>query len=132
MASTTTPPQPTGPYKLITVNTAPDRARRLIGRVVEDVKEQYTILHVANVATNMDISSSSAIEEVQAAVEENQPDVLFTASMWTPEESGRIIAIAKGVIPGLKTFSLPQGLQVDKGPDAVVEYIKENLPSLLG
>ncbi|KAK3323594.1 hypothetical protein B0T19DRAFT_401907 [Cercophora scortea] len=122
-STTTTASQPAGPYKLITVNTAPDRARRLIGRVVEDVKEQYTILHVANVAT---------IEEVQAAVEEYQPDVLFTASMWTPEESGRIIAIAKGVIPELKTFSLPQGLQVEKGPDAVVEYIKENLPSLLG
>ena len=28
-------------------------------------------------------------------------------------------------------FSLPLGLQVQKGPDAVVEYIKENLPGLL-
>jgi hypothetical protein len=35
-------------------------------------------------------------------------------------------------VPGLKTFSLPQGLQVNKGPDAVVEYTKENLPALLG
>jgi len=51
--------------------------------------------------------------------------------MWTPEESQKIISIAKGIIPGLKTFSLPQGLQVEKGPDAVVEYIEENLPSLL-
>lgn len=55
----------------------------------------------------------------------------FTASMWTPEESQKIIAIAKEVVPNLKTFSLPQGLQVQKGPDAVVEYIEENLPSLL-
>jgi hypothetical protein len=39
---------PTGPYKLVTVNTAPDRARRLIGRVVEDVKEKYTIIHAGN------------------------------------------------------------------------------------
>ena len=39
---------PKGPYKLVTVNTAPDRARRLIGRVVEDLKEQYTIQHLAN------------------------------------------------------------------------------------
>jgi hypothetical protein len=52
--------------------------------------------------------------------------------MWTPEEARQIIAIAKEIVPGLKTFSLPQGLQVDKGPDAVVEYIKENLPTLLG
>jgi hypothetical protein len=56
----------------------------------------------------------------------------FTASMWTPEEAQQIIAIAKEIVPGLKTFSLPQGLQVNKGPDAVVEYIKENLPALLG
>ena len=41
------------------------------------------------------------------------------------------MGIAKAVIPGLKTFSLPQGLQVEKGPDAVVEYIKENIPTLL-
>jgi len=41
---------PTGPFRLVTVNTAPERARRLIGRVIEDVKEQYTIVHVANIA----------------------------------------------------------------------------------
>lgn len=39
---------PKGPYKLVTVNTAPERAKRLIGRVVEDLKDQYTIQHVAN------------------------------------------------------------------------------------
>lgn len=39
---------PKGPYKLVTVNTAPERARRLIGRVVEDMKDKYTIQHVAN------------------------------------------------------------------------------------
>lgn len=36
-------------YRLVTVNTAPERAKRLIGRVVEDVKDKYTIIHVANV-----------------------------------------------------------------------------------
>ncbi len=39
---------PSGPYKLVTVNTAPDRAKRLIGRVVENVKEKYTIIHSGN------------------------------------------------------------------------------------
>ena len=39
---------PKGSYKLCTVNTAPDRAKRLVGRVIEDVKEEYTILHVEN------------------------------------------------------------------------------------
>ncbi|KAK4109934.1 hypothetical protein N656DRAFT_758472 [Canariomyces notabilis] len=113
---------PAGPFTLVTVNTAPDRAKRLVGRVVEDVKERYTIIHAANAAS---------IEEVKRTVEEARPNVLFTASMWTPEEAQQIIAIAKEVIPDLKTFSLPQGLQVEKGPDAVVEYIKEHLPSIL-
>ena len=52
--------------------------------------------------------------------------------MWTPEEAQQIIAIAKGVIPHLKTYSLPQGMQVEKGPDAIVEYIKEHLGEILG
>jgi hypothetical protein len=39
---------PKGPYRLCTVNTAPERAKRLIGRVVEDVKEEYTIIHAQN------------------------------------------------------------------------------------
>lgn len=40
--------QPLGPFKLVTVNTAPERAYRLIGRVVEDVKDKYTIIHAGN------------------------------------------------------------------------------------
>lgn len=39
---------PKGPYKLVTVNTAPERAKRLVGRVVEELKDSYTIVHVAN------------------------------------------------------------------------------------
>ncbi|KAK9357175.1 hypothetical protein V1504DRAFT_108045 [Lipomyces starkeyi] len=44
---------PKGPYKLCTVNTAPERAKRLAGRVVEDVKEEYTILYVENAETEV-------------------------------------------------------------------------------
>ena len=40
---------PLGPFKLVTVNNAPERAKRLIGRVVEEVKDKYTIIHAANV-----------------------------------------------------------------------------------
>jgi hypothetical protein len=39
---------PKGPYRLVTVNTAPERAKKLIGRVVVALKDQYTIEHVAN------------------------------------------------------------------------------------
>jgi hypothetical protein len=42
-------PTPSGPYKLVTVNTAPERAKVIIGRVVEAVEERYTIDYVANV-----------------------------------------------------------------------------------
>ncbi|KAK4099637.1 hypothetical protein N658DRAFT_517151 [Parathielavia hyrcaniae] len=117
-----TPTAP-GPFRLVTVNTAPERANKLIGRVVDDVKEQYTIIHAGNAAS---------LDEVRKTVEAAQPNLLFTASMWTPDEARQIIAIAKEVVPDLKTFSLPQGLQMERGPDAVVEYIKENLPALLG
>ncbi|KAJ7245906.1 hypothetical protein B0H12DRAFT_1127118 [Mycena haematopus] len=109
-------------YRLVTVNTSPERAKRFVGRVIADVKDRYIIVHVANV---------ERIEDVKETVEREKPDVLFTASVWTPEQAKEIVDIAKGQIPNLKTFSVPQGMQVDKGPDAVAEYIKENLPGLL-
>ena len=40
--------EPIGPFRLVTVNTAPERAARLIGRVVDDVRDKYTIIHAAN------------------------------------------------------------------------------------
>jgi hypothetical protein len=52
--------------------------------------------------------------------------------MWTPEESGRIQVIAKETVPGITTMALPQGLQVEKGPDGVFDYIIEKLPGLIG
>lgn len=55
----------------------------------------------------------------------------FTASMWTPEEAQQIVSIAKAVVPSLKTLSLPQGLQVEKGPEGVLEYVKAHLPGIL-
>lgn len=58
---------PKGPYRLCTVNTVPDRAKRLVGRLVEDVKETYTIDHVEN---------AQRIEDVKAMCERNHPDVL--------------------------------------------------------
>ena len=39
---------PKGPFRLVTVNTAPERAKRLIGRVAESLKDRYTIIHVDN------------------------------------------------------------------------------------
>jgi hypothetical protein len=80
------PPEPIGPFKLVTVNTAPDRAKRLIGRIVEDVKDKYPIVHAANAAGRdtgyaQHIFAAAdrpglAIEDVKATVEAHQPDVL--------------------------------------------------------
>lgn len=60
---------PKGPYKLVTVNTAPERAKRLVGRVVEALKDRYEIEHVAN---------CSSIEEVEPTVRKHQPNVLVS------------------------------------------------------
>lgn len=37
-----------GPFRLVTVNTAPERAKRLIGRLIDALKEDYDITHVDN------------------------------------------------------------------------------------
>lgn len=39
---------PKGPFRLVTVNTAPERAKLLIGRMVEALKDRYTIIYEAN------------------------------------------------------------------------------------
>ncbi|KAL1984504.1 hypothetical protein VTN96DRAFT_9103 [Rasamsonia emersonii] len=113
---------PKGPFRLVTVNTAPERARRLIGRMIEALKDRYTIIHVDN---------CEKIEEVEPKVKEHQPDVLFCASMWTAEQAAEIQAIARRLRPGIRTHAIPYGLQVDKGPDAIVEHLLENVPPLL-
>lgn len=39
---------PKGPFKLVTVNTAPERAKRLVGRVADILSDRFTIEHVDN------------------------------------------------------------------------------------
>lgn len=89
--------KPQGPFKLVTVNTAPERAKRLIGRVVEDVKAEYTIIYAANAESTSPpppdlpkpsfpwgdeeaqlLTGKLAIDEVKNMVEKNQPDVLVS------------------------------------------------------
>ncbi|KAL2004840.1 hypothetical protein VTN00DRAFT_3113 [Thermoascus crustaceus] len=120
MSDTTTTPK--GPFRLVTVNTAPERAFRLIGRVTEALRDKYTIIHAAN---------CEKIEEVEPKVKEIQPDLLFCASMWTAEQAAEIQSIARTLRPGIKTHAIPHGLQVEKGPDAIVEYLVEKVPPLL-
>lgn len=51
--------------------------------------------------------------------------------MWTAEEANEIQEIAKSTKPGIKTMAIPHGLQIEKGPDAVVEFLKEQWPGLV-
>ena len=96
-------------FRLVTVNTAPERAKRLIGRVVEDVKDKYTIVYVANVESKRRFRPSYAdlsliigrveIEDVKATVEREQPNLLASGcedvgaktrpSSFTPYSSPR-------------------------------------------
>lgn len=39
---------PRGPFRLVTVNTAPERAKRLVGRVTDILSDRFTIEHVDN------------------------------------------------------------------------------------
>ncbi|KAL5592042.1 hypothetical protein FOVSG1_010931 [Fusarium oxysporum f. sp. vasinfectum] len=111
-----------GPWRLVTVNTAPERAKKLIGRVAETLKDRYDIQHVAN---------CSSIDEMEDAVKEQQPNILFSASMWTAEESARIHQIARSVVPDIKLYGIPEGLQVKYGPDAIVQHLVENVPKVI-
>ncbi|KAJ5579597.1 uncharacterized protein N7459_005582 [Penicillium hispanicum] len=113
---------PKGPFRLVTVNTAPERAKRLIGRVADSLKDSYTIVHVDN---------CEKIEEVEPKVKEHMPDVLFSASMWTADEAKQIHDIARSINPAIKLHAIPTGLQVERGPDAIVEYLCEKVPPLL-
>ena len=131
---------PRGPYKLVTVNTAPERAKRLVGRVAEDLKDRYEIQHIHNCESKSTSSAQfsitlltclPAIEEVEAAVTKHQPEVLFCASMWTSEQAAEIQTIAKKVKPDIATYAIPHGLQVERGPDAIVEHLDSMVPQIL-
>jgi hypothetical protein len=51
--------------------------------------------------------------------------------MWTSEQAEQIFRIAKELQPSVRTHAIPYGLQVERGPDAIVEYLEEEIPKLL-
>lgn len=51
--------------------------------------------------------------------------------MWTSEQAAEIQTIAKTVKPGLVTYAIPHGLQVQHGPDAIVDHLTSTVPQLL-
>lgn len=70
-------------YRLVTVNTAPERAYRLVGRLVDALKNRYTIAHIANCESTQaspvleqNLTLCPAIESVEQTVLDSQPDLL--------------------------------------------------------
>lgn len=51
--------------------------------------------------------------------------------MWTEEEAKQIHETARSIVPDIKLHAIPTGLQVERGPDAIVEYLVEKVPALL-
>ncbi|KAK8870092.1 hypothetical protein IAR55_000662 [Kwoniella newhampshirensis] len=112
------------PVNLISVNTFPDRANKVIGSVIEVVKDKYTIVHAGN---------STTIEGVRSLLESTQPPpgILFAASMWTPEQQAEIQQIAKDTIPEIKTHAIPSGLQQQVGVEGVIRYLVERIDEIM-
>jgi hypothetical protein len=80
---------PLGSWKLVTVNTAPERAKLLIGRMIERVRDQCTVIHAGNVE-GMLVKLASCfvsngrhldIQSVRSTVEKIQPDLLVS-TLW--------------------------------------------------
>jgi hypothetical protein len=80
---------PQGPFKLVTVNTAPERAKILIGRVVELLKNDYTITeapgstsHPAQRAT-LNTNSTTKHEAIEPRTNTNNA-ILSSVELYRP------------------------------------------------
>ena len=51
--------------------------------------------------------------------------------MWTNAEVQKIRTVAEENRRGIAIYALPRGLQVEQGPDAVVDHLVQHVPSLL-
>ncbi|RKL26223.1 hypothetical protein BFJ72_g13796 [Fusarium proliferatum] len=119
-----------GPFRLVTVNTAPERAKRLIGRLITELQDDYEIVHVDNCSKH---KPNVLVREDNSKTLCDKSNFVsqFSASMWSPEEAEKIHSLAKSIVPDIKLHAIPTGLQVERGPDAIVEYLVEKVPPLL-
>lgn len=51
--------------------------------------------------------------------------------MWSDDEAHQIQSTARSIKPDIKLHAIPTGLQVERGPEAIVEYLCEKVPLLL-
>lgn len=52
------------------------------------------------------------------------------SSQWTVEQQNLIQSIAQAMLPGIKTIAIPPRLNVMKGDNAVVEFLKNRVKDL--
>lgn len=86
--ATTEKVKPAGPFKLVTVNNAPERAKKICGRLCEEMRSTHEIDYVANTTskhvrfqgrTQQRIKTDQfelGIDGVRAMVEEHRPDLM--------------------------------------------------------
>lgn len=53
---------------LVSVNTAPERAKIVIGKVIEGVKDRYTIVHAGNSESEVPWTDGTRADEQQSRV----------------------------------------------------------------
>ena len=83
-------PSPKGPYRLVTVNTAPDRARRIVGQAIEALKDRYTIQHIAN---------CESIDQVAPTVSAMKPDILVSHLLtFVADDGPRVLLLTLTVL----------------------------------
>jgi hypothetical protein len=51
--------------------------------------------------------------------------------MWSKDESDKIQKIARDIVPTVRTYAVPQGMQVAIGPDATVQHVISKLDEVL-
>ncbi|KAJ7617080.1 hypothetical protein FB45DRAFT_1063626 [Roridomyces roridus] len=104
----------------VTVNSDSARMSAMIDKVIDVLKVTVPVVHVGNI---------EKIEDVKAAVQKEQPDIIFTGSEWTDEQAQEMNALAKSVKADIKTVNIPYGLGT-QGPEAVAAFLHERVASL--
>ncbi|PVH86831.1 hypothetical protein DL98DRAFT_582154 [Cadophora sp. DSE1049] len=111
------------PIYIVSVNNTPQRAKELVAILIDELRMEYNLIHVANTDT---IFGVKAMLESLVVV----PQVLICSSQWNNTQQNEVQKLAKTLIPGLKTVAIPPGLNALKGGDAVVRFLKEQFLGL--
>ena len=51
--------------------------------------------------------------------------------MWSQEQSAEIIRIGREVVPDLRCYVVPQGMQIQYGPEYTVQHVISKLPEVV-